>query len=164
MDTATETKDGTPKPPDKVLENYQKADPLPHTSPPPSMTGNTLSEDTATKTKEGTPKSPELFLGSDLSISPSLPRLRFPASMQRLLPFARVSFSSPRHSKQAPYRDQSHAQAFSTPQSSMVYPSTIAPKKRRAPPPPLITDQTQGPECAQLHYTGSRDDLDDCTV
>ena len=73
MDTATTTKDGTPKPPDKVLENCQRADPLPHTSPPPSITGNTPSEDTATKTKKGTPKSPELFLGSDLSISPSPP-------------------------------------------------------------------------------------------
>ena len=97
----------------------------------------------------------------DLSLpSPSPPRLQFPASMQRLLPIARLSFSSPKHSKQAVHTDYHNGQAFASPRPSTAYASTTAPKNRRAPPPP--------PPAAgsQLQYTnsGSGDNLYDCPI
>ena len=86
---------------------------------------------TENRTTTASLKTPDLFLPS-----PSPPRLQFPASMQRLLPIARLSFSSPKHSKQAVHTDYHNGQAFASPRPSTAYASTTAPNKRRAPPPP----------------------------
>ncbi|MCP4456467.1 MAG: hypothetical protein GY816_00325 [Cytophagales bacterium] len=89
------------------------------------------------------------------STSPS-PRLRFPEAMAKLLPFARSSFSTPRHSNHASYTNISQGQPLSTPKSETVLPPTIAPKKGRAPPTP--------PACALEYNSTNSDDFVECTV
>lgn len=85
----------------------------------------------------------------------SSPRLRFPETMARLLPYARSTFSTPRHSYQASYADISQGQPHSTPKSKRILPSMTAPKKGKAPQPPV---------CALEYSSISEDDMVESTV
>ncbi|XP_060772954.1 uncharacterized protein LOC132883391 isoform X1 [Neoarius graeffei] len=163
--------------PNTVQENDQRVDLSPHTSPSLSKASNMISELTGKlaelserqSDKQASPQPPEtgnrqspitaVDVTPSPSVSPSPPRLRFPEKMERLLSLSRVSLASPKgHSNQVPYTELSHGQALCTPKSLMIYPTATAPKKQRAPPPPVITDKTEGP-CAQLQFTSSSEDL-----